>query len=474
MEVASVVFTTLTAEEFIQLGPVKIDTPFNKGSKNVEGTPYDLRLGSLENGVPCGTCGEMNILCNGHFGHVVLPPGCECYNSEYINIVLGIFKCICLECKSPRISKESASIFLSSKGARFKAYKKKAELLRQCPTCQNHLPQFFLEKFEIKYFYTDKKKAVSITATEAYSILMQISNETMKLLGFNEDLPQNDLFLSEDIILLNGKTHIHETRPESYIYSVLPVLPTCARPWVVRGSEKKDDDITDTYNIILKIIAKLENRDEKKTRKKGNNQGLTESDRKTLINDLHSTIWSLIDNSKEGKIKNNNRHRKGIRERIGTKEGHIQGNVAGKRVDYTSRTVVVGGGSLLPMGWIGVPEIIAEKITIPEQVTEWNINEYERQLREGKITAVVRQGFTIRVLEATKNGTVPFNWKGTQGLQIRDIVHRHTRDGDWGCLNRQPTLRIESMQGVQAKVIPGEFVFRIPLGMTRPLNMDQQ
>lgn len=471
VEIRSVQYTVLTAEEFKQFGPVKIDTPFNKGSKNIEGTPYDLRLGALENGVPCGTCGELNNVCPGHFGYIELPSGCECYNTEYINIILGIFKCICLECKSPRISKDSASIFLSSKGARFKAYKRKAELLKQCSVCQNHLPQFFLDKFEIKYFYTDKKKAVSITATEAYSILMQISSETMKLLGFNEDLPQNQIFLSDEIILLNGKTHIHEIRPEAYIYSVLPVLPTCARPWVVRGSEKKDDDITDTYNIILKIISKLENREEKKT-KRGASHTLTESDRTTLVNDLHSIIRSLIDNSKEGKIKNNNRHRKGIRERIGTKEGHIQSHVAGKRVDYTSRTVVVGGGSLLPMGWIGVPQVIAEKITIPEHVTEWNINEWEHQLKEGKVTAVVRQGYTIRVLEATKNGTVPFSWKGVQGLQVRDIVHRQTRDGDWQCLNRQPTLRIESMQGVQAKIIPGEFVFRIPLGMTRPLNMD--
>jgi len=472
METKCVQYTALTPDEIKQFAVVKITTPFNKGSKNIEGTPYDLRLGALENGVPCGTCGELNNVCPGHFGYIELPPNCECYNPEYINIILGIFKCICLECKSPRISKDSASIFLSKKGARFKAYKKKAEVLKQCTSCQSHLPQFFIERFEIKYYFSDKKNAISITATEAYSILMQVSGETMALLGFNEDLPQNALFLSEDIILLNGKTHIHEIRPEAYIYSVLPVLPTCARPWVVRGSEKKDDDITDTYNIILKIISKLESREEKKTKKVA--KKLTESDRTTLVNDLHHTIWSLIDNSKEGKIKNNNRHRKGIRERIGTKEGHIQGNVAGKRVDYTSRTVVVGGGSLLPMGWIGVPQVIAEKITIPEPVTEWNINEWERQLKEGKITAIVRQGYTIRVLEATKNGTVPFSWKGVEGLQIRDIVHRQTRDGDWQCLNRQPTLRIESMQGVQAKVIPGEYVFRIPLGMTRPLNMDQR
>jgi DNA-directed RNA polymerase beta' subunit len=60
----------------------------------------------------------------------------------------------------------------------------------------------------------------------------------------------------------------------------------------------------------------------------------------------------LIDNSKE-KNKSNARKSKGIRERLVKKNGHFQMNVAGKRSDFTARSVIVGGGSFLRMGEVG-------------------------------------------------------------------------------------------------------------------------
>lgn len=467
-------FGVFTADNIRAFSAVEITTASTRGNPDIEKTPYDLRLGSLENGAKCETCREEWASCPGHFGHIELAE--HCYNPEHIEKVCGILECICMNCISPRISENVAGIILQ-RMTRFRAYKKKAKVLKQCSQCQEPLPNFFIDKQTIKYFFSDKKTAIPITAREAYSILVQISSKTMKLLGFNEDLSQNDIFTSEDIDLPEGTTHIHEVRPEGFIFEALPVIPTCARPFVMRGSEKKDDDITDRYNAILKINARLKADSEApvtakpvKSRKKIGK--MTEADRKKAIQDLQNNIWTLIDNSKEGKSKSNSRQLKGYRERLSTKEGHIQANCAGKRVDFTARTVVVGAGPDLPMGWIGVPETIAKKVTIAELVTSWNIGEYERLLAEGKINIVKRQGNTIRVHEATKGGTLPFTWKGEIGLKPHDVVDRQLRDGDWVILNRQPTLRIESMQGVQIKVLIGEYVFRIPLGMTRPFNMD--
>lgn len=472
-------FGALTADDWRSIAACEITTPSNRGSSVIEGTPYDLRLGSLENGIRCETCGEFNSICPGHFGYIELPE--HCYNPEYIDTVCGILKCICIECKAPRISQNSAG-FLPNvrKNKRFKLYKKKAEVLKQCSVskCQKALPQFFVDKHSIKYYYEDKKTAIPITAREVHSILIQISSETMKLLGFNCELSENEHFTSEDIEIPVGKTHIHEVRPEAFIFEVLPVIPTCARPFVMRGTEKKDDDMTDRYNTILKLKARIKaDQDAPNSSKpvKGRKKTgkLTEADRSKALQDLQYNVSTLIDNSKEGKGKSNSRQLKGFRERLTSKEGHIQSNIAGKRVDYTARTVVVGAGPDLPMGWIGVPESIAKKVTIPELVVSWNIVVYEKLLKEGKINTVKRQGNTIRVIEATKNGTAPFMWKGKIGLQPYDIVDRHCRDGDWVVVNRQPTLRVESMQGVQIKVLIGEYVFRVPLGMTRPFNMDQ-
>lgn len=466
-------FGVFTADNIRAFSSVEITTASNRGNPVIEKTPYDLRLGALENGVKCETCREENNTCPGHFGHIELAE--HCWNPEHIKKVCGILKCICMRCISPRISENSFGTFTVHKSQKFKNYKKRAEVLKQCSVCQEPLANFFIDKQSIKYFFADKKTAIPITPREAYSIFVQISSETMKLFGFNDDLSENEIYTSEDIDLPKGTSHIHEVRPEGFIFEVLPVIPTCARPFVMTKGEKKDDDITDRYNTILKINTKLKSdTDQTETKARKKNGKMKESERKKLLQDLQTNIWTLIDNSKEGKTKSNSRQHKGFRERLGTKEGHIQANCAGKRVDYTARTVVVGAGPDLPMGWIGVPESIAQKVTIPELIVDWNISIYEKMLEEGKINTVKRQGNTIRVEQATKNGTVPFSWQGQHGLKPYDIVDRHLRDGDWVILNRQPTLRIESMQGVQIKVLKGEFVFRIPLGMTRPFNMDQQ
>jgi len=251
-------------------------------------------------------------------------------------------------------------------------------------------------------------------------------------------------------------------------------MPTCARPWVIKGAERKDDDITDKYNTILKINAKLKAEKEGvpvKVKKSTNPAKQKKKLKEGLITELHANIWSLIDNSKE-KNKSTARRSRGIRERLVKKGGHFQMNVSGKRSDFTARTVIVGGGSFLRMGEIGIPEEMAQILTTPELVVEWNKKELSRLLKEMKVKTVCRQGFAINVAEVTAKGTRPFIWKGKEGLQFGDIVHRQLRTGDVGIFNRQPTLRIESMQGVRLVVMPGEYTFRVPLGMTRPLNAD--
>lgn len=471
-------FGALTAQEIRAISSGEVSVPVNRGSKETNGTPYDLRLGSLANGVDCETCGEKNSMCPGHFMHIELVT--PVYNPVYINTVLGIMKCVCIKCLSPRIPENTvpAGIMAQKKNMRFKLYKKKAEVLKQCPACQEPLPKLFLDKASIKMFYDEKKNAISITAREMNALLMQITGETMKLIGFNDGLSENKILQEDSINMLSEKTHVHEVRPEAFIFTVLPVLPTCARPWVLRGSERKDDDITDKYNTILKLnnrlrldsemtgIAPVAGRGRKKTGK------LSEVDRKKATDDLASNVWALIDNSKE-KAKNNARQQKGIAERLGGKTGHFQNNVGGKRVNYTARTVIVGGGDMLEMGWIGVPQHVAKTLTTPELVLEYNFQEHQRLLGLGKINYVLRQGHNINVSEVTSNGAKPFIWKGTTGLQKYDIVHRQLRDGDWGIFNRQPTLRIESMQGVQTKILPpDEYVFRVPVGMSRAFNFD--
>lgn len=57
-----------------------------------------------------------------------------------------------------------------------------------------------------------------------------------------------------------------------------------------------------------------------------------------------------------------------IKERLKGKEGRLRGNLMGKRVDFSARTVITPDPSLA-LDQVGVPIQIATNLTIPETVT---------------------------------------------------------------------------------------------------------
>ncbi len=85
-------FGVFTPDDWRAFSACEITTASSRGNLQITGTPYDLRLGALENDEDCGTCGAKNHTCPGHFGHIELPE--PCYNPEFIGKVCGIFKCI--------------------------------------------------------------------------------------------------------------------------------------------------------------------------------------------------------------------------------------------------------------------------------------------------------------------------------------------------------------------------------------------
>ena len=461
-QIKTVTYGVLTEGEIVAMAACEVFLPSNKGSASLENTPYDPRLGALDNADVCQYCDNKNKQCPGHFGYIRL--AYPVYNPRHIDTVLSILKCICAQCAEPRISKDVAGPMLSSKGfARLKLYKKHASALKNCSSCQAALYSFFRDKSSLKMFQNDKKNAIQLSAAEARSILLKVSDETMELLGFNGNLSQNPVYLDERIELRDGKTHPHQLKPEALIYTVLIVPPTCMRPWVVRNGAHLDDDLTDLFNTLTKLNNKLLlDRDSPGYytsttavggKKKGNGK-LSENERTKLIEDFGNKVWAISDTPAEKSNKNNSRKQKGLCDRISKgKKSHLEDYVRGKRSDHTARDVIVGADAEIPPDSVGIDEETARILTKPETVLSFNYDILTKLLEEGKITTVDRGGHTIFVSEVTKKGTLPFSWGGKIGLQPYDTVHRQLRDGDWVILNRQPSLRIESMQAVRVKII---------------------
>ena len=57
---------------------------------------------------------------------------------------------------------------------------------------------------------------------------------------------------------------------------------------------------------------------------------------------------------------------KAIRARLKGKEGRLRGNLTGKRVDFSARTVITGDPNL-ELDEVGVPKSITMNLTYPEQ-----------------------------------------------------------------------------------------------------------
>lgn len=66
---------------------------------------------------------------------------------------------------------------------------------------------------------------------------------------------------------------------------------------------------------------------------------------------------------------------KSLKQRLKGKEGRVRGNLMGKRVDFSARTVITPDPNL-QIDQVGVPRSIAANMTFPEIVTPFNIDRY--------------------------------------------------------------------------------------------------
>jgi DNA-directed RNA polymerase beta' subunit len=71
------------------------------------------------------------------------------------------------------------------------------------------------------------------------------------------------------------------------------------------------------------------------------------------------------------------------------KEGRVRGNLMGKRVDFSARTVITGDPNI-GIDELGVPWSIALNLTFPETVTPFNIERWlmQKNKRSGCTTSV--------------------------------------------------------------------------------------
>ncbi|MHA2252614.1 MAG: DNA-directed RNA polymerase subunit A', partial [Candidatus Kariarchaeaceae archaeon] len=169
------------------------------------------------------------------------------------------------------------------------------------------------------------------------------------------------------------------------------------------------------------------------------------------------------------------RHRSGralrtITQRLKGKEGRFRSNLSGKRVDFSARTVI-SPDPLLSINEVGVPKEIAEILTVPERVTEWNIEEMKELVMRGPrghpgVNYIIRDDGRRVDLRFVRDPTLI-----SDSLRPGFTVERHLRDGDVVLFNRQPSLHRMSIMAHYVRVMPHK-TFRLNLCVCRPYNAD--
>jgi len=462
--VKGIQFTLMSPEEIQKRSVAEITTTDTcNGSDPVIGGLFDPRMGVIEHNKKCCTCDQKNTFCPGHFGHINLAR--PVFFIQFFDTVRKILTCVCYRCSHLLIDveKKYEDRELSRKAPRQKRFEQIYKTVKKkvCSECQTEQP-FKIGK-DNNGFLTLAWKAPKPAAGEE---VVPGENEDRILNLFADDvLPILKRISDADAEAMGFTKQFN--RPEWMICTVFPVPPPAVRPSVRNDTgQRSEDDLTHKLCDIVKTNNTLKAYIEKDT---GN--GKKNIDDYTALLQYH--VSTFVDNQVPGL--NPSKHRTGrpfrvLRERLKGKEGRVRGNLMGKRVDFSARSVITPDPNI-SIDELGVPFKIAMNLTVPEIVNEYNYDYLSMCMRNGpgvypgaKFVRKVREGMRVVALKKADPGVQ---------LDIGDIVDRHMRNGDYVLFNRQPSLHKMSMMGHRIRVMPYD-TFRLNVCVTPSFNADER
>ncbi|KAF8201085.1 beta and beta-prime subunits of DNA dependent RNA-polymerase [Mycena galopus ATCC 62051] len=476
-KVKEVQFGILSPEEIKAYSVAKIEHPEvmdEIAHKPKMGGLMDPRMGTIDRNFKCQTCGEGMSECPGHFGHIELAR--PVFHPGFILKVKKILECICIHCGKLKADLSDPNFADKIRHIREPKHRM-AVVWAHCKTkmvCEPDDPkddtaedaeepkeghggcgyvQPQIRKEALKLFAQYKKtkdddddmKSIQperqiLSPSDIYTTFKKISDEDLHMLGLSEEY----------------------ARPEWMILTVMPVPPPPVRPSVAvdGGAMRSEDDLTHKLGDIIKASANVQ---------RCENEGspahvITEHEQL-----LQFHVATYMDNDIAGipqALQKSGRPVKSIRARLKGKEGRLRGNLMGKRVDFSARTVITGDPNL-ELDEVGVPRSIAMNLTYPERVTPYNISYLQELVRNGP---TMYPGARFIVRDTGERIDLRYI-KRADVLQYGWIVERHLKDGDFVLFNRQPSLHKMSMMSHRVKLMPYS-TFRLNLSVTPPYNAD--
>ena len=435
----------------------------------VQGGLMDGRLGTLEPGQKCLTCGNMMARCPGHFGHVELAE--PVLHIAFIDNIHKLLLCTCSKChrllveqddldELSRVRNREAAYTIVSQKRIPEQILEKAKKARECPHCGKEKyelvftkPTIFIEKIP-RDESPDAPPPLAGSAADD-----RVENRLLPII-----IRERFSHMRDDDLELLGYDPA-TARPEWFVLQALPVPPVAVRPSIILDTGiRSEDDLTHKMVDIIRVNQRL------KESKEAGTPPLIVQDLVDLLQ-YHTTTY--FDNEVSGIPQAHHRSGRALKtitQRLKGKEGRFRGSLSGKRVDFSSRTVISPDPNL-DLSEVGVPESVAMKLTIPEIVTEWNVERLKRLVVNGPdvypgVNYIVRpDGVKIRLDYVENRQTI------ADTLEMGYLIERHLIDGDIVMFNRQPSLHQMSIMAHHVRVLPGK-TFRLHPSVCPPYNAD--
>jgi DNA-directed RNA polymerase II subunit RPB1 len=460
-KIIGIQFSILSPHEIQKGSVVEItnrDTHIN--NKPVLGGLFDPRMGVLDPGMICPTDGLDYVQTPGYFGHINLSR--PVYYIQYLSTIMKICRCICIKCSKLLIDKEKYNYLLKLNAeTRWNKVFALASKKHRCGEdshngCGCLQPKIRKEGLAtIIAEWNDKEEEFN-----NYDFKKEDTKMTMKVIP--EMMLKIFKKISDEDVNFMGFSPIW-SRPEWMICQVLAVPPPQVRPSIKHDAQQRSED--DLTHIIINIIKANKMLQEK----------IEQNSASNVIDDwttvLQYYIATLVDNKIPGVAavaQRSGRPLKAIKERLNGKSGRVRGNLMGKRVDFSARSVITPDPNL-SISQLGVPLKVAKNLTKPIIVTSKNRNYLRKLILNGPD---VHPG--AKIYERKNGDCISLRYVDRESinLELGDIVHRHILDGDAVLFNRQPTLHRMSMMCHIAKVMMKGDTFRMNVADTKPYNAD--
>lgn len=420
---------------------------------------FDPRMGVLDNGKTCRSCGQTNHHCPGHFGHFRLAR--PVYYIQFFPLVLNVLSCVCVRCSKLLVDKDLHPNLIKRRGeARWRQMLNLTSNIGRCGQetedgCGARQPDRYVRDgiARIVAEWDNIEGAGAPEKSDKVRKERQVLEVEYVLRLFRR-------ITDEDVDFMGLSRYW--CRPDWMICTVMAIPPPQVRPSVIQdNNQRSEDDLTHKLFEIVNTNNTLQD-------KINNNAAKNIVDEYTNVLQYH--IATLVDNQIPGvapSAQRSGRPLKSIQQRLGSKEGRIRYNIQGKRVEFSARSVITPDPNI-SVAEIGVPMKIAMNLTVPERVTTYNRDQMYKLIQNGAEkypgakTLVRADGRMISLKHVNSKEIV---------LYYGDVVNRHLADGDTILFNRQPTLHRMSMMGHKVKVLPYN-TFRLNVSVTSPYNAD--